>query len=161
MERIAQQVTVTLQGIGLSLVNNVIGMEVAYMAITSSGVVWEQLIRSRYRPFTAREIQNLESAYTKWQPDKRNETITVDKLRVDFTTMKLVPSGVSVRRSFQPGLWIRYSSSEHQIRVHMKVNHMQIDNQLPACVFNVVFAPVPPPKSVAADNGKYNGSCHR
>jgi hypothetical protein len=36
------------------------------------------------------------------------------------------------------------------------VNRLQIDDQMYDCVFPVVLAPVPPPKSVAADSGRFN-----
>jgi hypothetical protein len=35
------------------------------------------------------------------------------------------------------------------------VNRLQIDDQMYDCVFPVVLAPVPPPKSVAADSGRF------
>jgi vacuolar protein sorting-associated protein 13A/C len=44
-------------------------------------------------------------------------------------------------------------TSPHQLQLHAKVNRQQIDNQMYDCVFPVVLAPVPPPKSVAADSG--------
>ena len=42
--------------------------------------------------------------------------------------------------------------SDHQWQVHAKVNRVQVDNQLPQCLFPVVMSPVPPPRSVAANS---------
>jgi hypothetical protein len=47
-------------------------------------------------------------------------------------------------------------TSPHQLQLHAKVNRLQIDDQMYDCVFTVVLAPVPPPKSVAADSGAFN-----
>ena len=59
---------------------------------------------------------------------------------------------MQVRRQFQKGLWLNWKMSEHQNQVHAKINRVQIDNQLPTCLFPVVMSPVPPPKSVAANS---------
>lgn len=64
------------------------------------------------------------------------------------------PSKRVLRRSFQTGLWIQRKVSAHQEQLHVKVNRLQIDNQMADCIFPVVLAPVPPPKSVAAASGK-------
>jgi len=47
-------------------------------------------------------------------------------------------------------------TSPHQLQLHAKVNRLQVDDQMYDCVFPVVLAPVPPPKSVAADSGRFN-----
>jgi vacuolar protein sorting-associated protein 13A/C len=43
-------------------------------------------------------------------------------------------------------------TSAHQRQIHAKVHRIQIDNQLRACLFPVIMAPVKPPKSVVADS---------
>lgn len=49
VERITQQIEFALHGIGISLVNNLKAEEVLYMGIASSAVIWEQLVKSRYK----------------------------------------------------------------------------------------------------------------
>jgi len=39
------------------------------------------------------------------------------------------------------------------------VSFFQLDNQLSGAVFRTVLAPIPPPKSVAADSGKFFVYC--
>ena len=56
------------------------------------------------------------------------------------------------RRQFQKGLWLQIRTSAHQRQIHAKINRIQIDNQLVNCLFPVILAPVPPPKSVLADS---------
>lgn len=55
-------------------------------------------------------------------------------------------------RQFQKGLWLQLRTSAHQRQIHAKINRIQIDNQLVNCLFPVILAPVPPPKSVLADS---------
>ena len=57
-----------------------------------------------------------------------------------------------IRRQFQKGLWLQVRTSAHQRQIHAKINRVQIDNQLVNCLFPVILAPVPPPKSVLADS---------
>ena len=49
MEQTDQEINVSLAGMGLSLVDNMAKREVAYMAITSSGVVWETKKKKMYK----------------------------------------------------------------------------------------------------------------
>ena len=66
----------------------------------------------------------------------------------------LQPNRRYLRRSFQSGVWLQLRSSAHQQQLHAKLNRLQLDNQLRDSVFPVVLAPVPPPKSIAADSGQ-------
>jgi len=73
-------------------------------------------------------------------------------MEVDFEEETLYrPVHRRVRRIFQAGLWAQYKMSPHQVQFHAKMNRLQIDNQLDDCIFPTVLAPVPIPKSVAAD----------
>lgn len=62
----------------------------------------------------------------------------------------LKPNRRYLRRTFQTGLWLQYRTSVHQVQLHAKINRLQIDNQLADCIFPVILAPVPPPKSVTS-----------
>ena len=77
---------------------------------------------------------------------------------MDFQAEEMLrPYKRQLRRTFQTGLWLQMRTSPHQLQLHAKVNRLQIDDQMYDCVFPVVLAPVPPPKSVAADSGRFNG----
>lgn len=58
---------------------------------------------------------------------------------------------IPIRRIFYPGVWLQIRSSPYQLQLHAKINRIQIDNQLTDCIYPVVLAPVPLPKSVAAN----------
>ncbi|KAI6181597.1 Vacuolar protein sorting-associated protein 13C [Aphelenchoides besseyi] len=158
VERMDQQIELNLHGIGLSLVNNRIGQEIMFLGMSSSDILWEHKVRARFRPFSVGVINAIEEKYQNWlDSGKQAGYVTVDNLEIDFTNSimkkKNKPkSEVYVRRSFQNGLYIMYRKSLHQTQLHLKLNHLQIDNQLPACVFPCVLAVVPPPRSIATDN---------
>ena len=54
-----------------------------------------------------------------------------------------------IQRYFQPGVWVALNSSPFQSQIHAKINRIQLDNQLTDCIFPVVLAPIPPPKTLA------------
>lgn len=128
-----------------------------YIGIASSGVIWEEKKKSRYfKPMKIQEVLNMEERYQEYLAGT-NENLYLDaanKIKIDFDSFILCkPNPRSIRRTFYPGLWIQMKSSPYQVQLHAKINRIQIDNQLSDCIFPVVLAPVPPPKSVAATLG--------
>ncbi|XP_037079408.1 vacuolar protein sorting-associated protein 13-like [Pollicipes pollicipes] len=161
LERIDQEITVSIEGVGLSLVNNVSQTDVMYMGITSSGVVWEtqKALHKRYRAMTSLQCSILERAHQNFMNqvqvggNPQPRVVLDNKMEVDFSIMQMLqPNRRFLRRTFQSGLWLQLRTSTHQRQLHAKLNRLQVDNQLLDSVFPVVLAPVPPPKSVAADN---------
>ncbi|XP_034937793.1 vacuolar protein sorting-associated protein 13 isoform X2 [Chelonus insularis] len=158
LEVIDQEITLNIHGIGLSLVNNINQAELLYLCIASSGIIWEtrKTIGSRWKPLVDREVALIEDGYQRYIKEAQvgNDPpyrIMLDqKLLVDFQNMEMLrPHRRYMRRTFQTGLWLQYKTSVHQVQLHAKINRLQIDNQLSDCVFPVILAPVPPPKSVA------------
>ncbi|VIO96842.1 Uncharacterized protein BM_BM5678 [Brugia malayi] len=147
-------VEISLQGIGISIVDNFKTEEIAYLCIASSAIIWEQFVKTRYKPFTIKQMEIIEHAYQIWLPGRSEETVMVDKLEFDFMHMKLKKQKdwADIRRQFQIGLWMQYRQTPHQLQFHVKLNHLQIDNQLPACIFPCILSIVPPPRSVVQEN---------
>lgn len=129
-----------------------------YIGIASSGVIWEDKKKSRYKQMKIQEVHDMEERYQQYLRDlevgNTNGKYFLDaanKVEIDFNQMVLMKSTPRrIRRLFYPGLWIQMKSSPYQLQLHAKINRIQIDNQLTDCIFPVVLAPVPPPKSVAA-----------
>lgn len=105
-----------------------------------------QHLEERYQEFLRDSIIQGESAKKIYHLD------ATLKVEVDFVNnlMRKGQSERSIRRMFYPGLWLEMKSSPYQLQLHAKINRIQIDNQLSDCIFPVVLAPIPPPKSVAA-----------
>ena len=62
---------------------------------------------------------------------------------VNFSQMKLLrPRSIQLKRFAKQGLWFRYSASEHITQYQLKINTVQVDNQLPEHFYNVAFSPV-------------------
>ncbi|XP_026298323.1 vacuolar protein sorting-associated protein 13 isoform X3 [Apis mellifera] len=156
-EVIEQEVSINIHGVGLSLVNNITRSELLYMCIASSGIIWEirKSINHRWRSLSTREVNLIEEGYQKYMRELQigknpmQKVILEPKLEVDYLNMEMLkPNHRYLRRTFQTGLWLQYRTSVHQVQLHAKINRLQIDNQLADCIFPVILAPVPPPKSV-------------
>lgn len=168
LDKVTQEIEVDIRGIGLSLVNNIKQVDIMYIGIASSGVIWEEKKKSRYfKSMKIQEVQTIEDKYQEYLREKyvgtvSNKTFYLDagqKIKIDFDGMILHKSTPrEIRRTFYPGLWAQIKSSSYQLQFHAKINRIQIDNQLADCIFPVVLAPVPPPRSVATTTGDYTFS---
>uniref|UniRef100_A0A1L8DVL7 Putative vacuolar protein n=1 Tax=Nyssomyia neivai TaxID=330878 RepID=A0A1L8DVL7_9DIPT len=158
MDKINQEIELNIHGIGLSIVNNIKSCDVIYIGIASSGVIWEEWKKSRFKQMKIKDNLLVEEKYQEYLRDQVTSTnlqkkyfIEGEKYEVDFGEMKIQKSNLrDIRRVFYPGLWFQLKTSPFQTQMHAKINRIQIDNQTPDCIFPVILAPVPPPKSVAA-----------
>uniref|UniRef100_A0A8C5FMB7 Vacuolar protein sorting 13 homolog C n=1 Tax=Gadus morhua TaxID=8049 RepID=A0A8C5FMB7_GADMO len=157
LEQFEQEVNVSLQNLGFSLVNNASRQEIAYVGITSSGVVWEMKPKNRWKPFNQKNINLLEKAYQSHVAGKK-EAVWVkleSNIEVNFGKIPMVmraPFSCAVRRNFLSGIQVEFKQSPHQRSLRAQLHWLQVDNQLPGAIFPIVFHPVPPPKSIALDS---------
>ncbi|XP_078056333.1 intermembrane lipid transfer protein VPS13C isoform X4 [Mustelus asterias] len=148
-------VTVSLHSLGLSLVNNESKQEIAYVGITSSGVVWEMKRKQRWRPFNQKHINLLEQSYQTYLKAKTPEQwMKLDSsLEVNFQTMQTqLPQRMAIRRNFLSGIQVEYKQSAHHRSLRAQLYWLQVDNQLAGAIFPIAFHPVLPPKSIALDS---------
>lgn len=149
LERANLELSVELQGLSCSITDAKAKREVMYMAITSSGIIWEEKPKKRWTALPLKYGSLLEEAHQK----ANQKTIESEKYEFDITNMQVVkPYKCELRRFFSPGLWLQYTVSDHQVMIHAKVNRLQVDNQLPAAVFPVILHPIPLPKTIAIDS---------
>uniref|UniRef100_A0AAY4C2E6 Uncharacterized protein n=1 Tax=Denticeps clupeoides TaxID=299321 RepID=A0AAY4C2E6_9TELE len=147
LEQFEQEFTVSLQSLGLSLIHNANKQEIAYVGITSSGVVWEMRPKSRWKSFNRKNISLLEKSF-------QNQLSAISKGNgVDFCTMEMrQPYSCPIRRNFLSGIQVEFKQSPHQRSLRAQLHWLQVDNQLPGAIFPIVFNPVHPPKSIALDS---------
>ncbi|KAK5873459.1 hypothetical protein PBY51_018496 [Eleginops maclovinus] len=155
LEQFEQEVKVSLQNLGLSLINNKGRQEVAYIGITSSGVVWEMKPKSRWKPFSQKNINLLEEAFQR-QLGGGGGWVTLEtnlEVNLGATIMMMrQPISCPVRRNFLSGIQVEFKQSPHQRCLRAQLHWLQVDNHLPGAIFPIVFHPVPPPKSIALDS---------
>ncbi|XP_023658646.1 intermembrane lipid transfer protein VPS13A isoform X2 [Paramormyrops kingsleyae] len=157
-----QEIILSLQNMGISLVNNTSSQEVAFIGITSSDVVWEfkPKKKARWKMLSMKEAALLESSFKEYtdsgavtaQPVKLDSNFQVC-LAANASDMKiLLPNECPLRRNFLPAVKVEYSVSARQKAYRIQINRIQIQNQLPGAIFPYVFYPIKPPKSVAMDS---------
>ncbi|KAJ0001755.1 hypothetical protein NQD34_001551 [Periophthalmus magnuspinnatus] len=157
LEQFEQEVKISLQNLGLSLVNNSSRQEIAYIGIPSSGVVWEMKPKNRWKPFSQKNINLLEKTYQS-QLSGKSDTGWVKlegnmEVNLSGTNMMMrQPVNCPIRRNFLSGIQVEFKKSEHQRSLRAQLHWLQVDNQLPGAIFPIVFHPVPPPKSIALDS---------
>ncbi|KAL1007735.1 hypothetical protein UPYG_G00090880 [Umbra pygmaea] len=158
LEQFQQEVNVSLQNLGFSLINNDNRQEIAYVGITSSGVVWEMRPKNRWKSFNQRNISLLEKAYQKHLIGGTPEPgwVKLDtNIEVNFGKIPMMmrqPFNSPVRRNFLSGIQVEFKQSPHQRSLRAQLHWLQVDNQLTGAIFPIVFHPVPPPKSIAMDS---------
>uniref|UniRef100_UPI00398F8396 intermembrane lipid transfer protein VPS13C isoform X2 n=1 Tax=Pristiophorus japonicus TaxID=55135 RepID=UPI00398F8396 len=155
LKQFEKGITISLHSLGLSLINNESKQEIAYIGITSSGVVWEMKRKQRWRPFSQKHINLLEQAYQTHLTSKTPEHwIKLDSnLEVHFHMMETrLPQRMSIRRNFLSGIHIEYKQSAHHRSLRAQLYWLQVDNQLAGAIFPIAFHPVLPPKSIALDS---------
>uniref|UniRef100_A0A8C1Q6U8 Vacuolar protein sorting 13 homolog A n=1 Tax=Cyprinus carpio TaxID=7962 RepID=A0A8C1Q6U8_CYPCA len=148
MELAEQETCISLQNMGISLVNNSSSHEVAFVGITSSDVVWETKPkkRSRWKVLSVKETAMLEQRYREYM-----ESGPVDSIIIDLENNYQV----SAHRNQFTALKELFNDCDAFIIVsehEMPLVTPQIQNQLPGAIFPFVFYPVKPPKSVSMDS---------
>nr|XP_033782936.1 vacuolar protein sorting-associated protein 13A isoform X2 [Geotrypetes seraphini] len=157
-----QEVTISLQDVGISLVNNRTKQEVSYIGITSSDVVWETRPKNkrRWKPMSIKQNEKLEAALKEYKESSLLENKSVDLepnlqvcLTPSGTNMKVIlPHEIPLRRNFLPALSLEYCTSAHQKSLRVQIYRIQVQNQITGAIFPFVFYPIKPPKSITMDS---------
>uniref|UniRef100_A0A8C9YWD3 Vacuolar protein sorting 13 homolog A n=1 Tax=Sander lucioperca TaxID=283035 RepID=A0A8C9YWD3_SANLU len=157
-----QEIILSLQNVGISLVNNSSGQEISFIGITSSDVVWEikPKKKNRWKTLTTKEAEMLENRfkeYTEAGPVDHAILDLENNFQVSFTPngmdmRMLQPSEGYLRRHFLPGVKVEYSVSPRQSAYRVQIHRIQIQNQLSGAIFPYVFYPVKLPKSITMDS---------
>ncbi|XP_066473905.1 intermembrane lipid transfer protein VPS13A isoform X2 [Tiliqua scincoides] len=162
VELAEQEIIISLQDVGLSLVNNYSKQEIVYIGITSSDIIWETKPKkkSRWRPLSVKQTEFLEKEFKEYcdLSPTENKVVSLDTnipvcLTPTGNDMKILePNEIPVRRSFLPALKVQYSTSEHQASFRVQIYRIQIQNQITGAIFPFVFYPIKPPKSITLDS---------
>ncbi|XP_035999665.1 vacuolar protein sorting-associated protein 13A isoform X1 [Fundulus heteroclitus] len=161
VQRAEQEIVLSLQNMGISLVNNTNGQEISFIGITSSDVVWEikPKKKGRWKPLSTEEAEMLESSFKEYldsSPVDDQITDLDNSFQVCFTPnctdmQMLQPVAAPLRRHYLPGVKMEYSISQRQRSYRVQIHRIQIQSQLQGAIFPFVFYPVKLPKSIAKD----------
>uniref|UniRef100_A0A8C1ZR47 Vacuolar protein sorting 13 homolog A n=1 Tax=Cyprinus carpio TaxID=7962 RepID=A0A8C1ZR47_CYPCA len=141
MELAEQETCISLQNMGISLVNNTSSQEVAFIGIT------------RYCWGSWWHTSDIKKSYVCFNPSLAVLNVHQVMFAANGVDMRIMqPFDAPLRRNFLPALKVEYSVSTRQKTYRVQINRIQIQNQLPGAIFPFVFYPIKPPKSVSMDS---------
>ncbi|CAM4829563.1 unnamed protein product, partial [Rotaria magnacalcarata] len=158
VEAMDQHLKISIHDIGISIVNDITHEEMLYISLNKSKAVWTEMKKNHVKPLSNDINAHLEELY-------RNHTINL-KINPNDKTLerKIYEIGgfreVSFRgdvatlvqskhhrktatRQALDGLSIDYSWSASDSALHIRINRVQIDNQLDYTIFPVMLYPIP------------------
>jgi len=157
-----QRIQMDIQEIGLSIIDDTRKQELLYISLTQSGVIWTESTGRRIKPLNEKLNESLEKLYfshfqqREIHPENRDlltKKYPLDDGDVVFhgESAELISSNGKKRKTIQrqalPGLWIEYGVSKSKTTFHIKINRLQIDNQMETTLFPVTFHPIKPKTS--------------
>jgi len=86
LQSITQSIDLHIHGIGLSVINNESGVDILYLGVTSSGIVWEMRKpnKKRFKEMTIHDTELMEAEYQRYLVHKSVNDVQTYKLDNKF-----------------------------------------------------------------------------
>ncbi|CAF4257432.1 unnamed protein product, partial [Rotaria sp. Silwood2] len=151
-----QCIQIGIHDIGVSIVNDITREEMLYISLNKSKLVWTEIKSNRFETLSRRVNAYLEELYTthleqcEMNPDnkelqkKKYQMEGFQEVSFDDETAELVDSKTNrkkAQRQALDGLWIEYAWSASDSAIHIRINRVQIDNQLDYTTYPVMLHP--------------------
>lgn len=146
-EKSNYEVYMSLTGVSLSVcVQTGVGIkELAYVSVSDSLPRWEVNVSRKWKQLLPDLTTWIEEKYQQEQKKcQLKEYIHIDLEKMQMTK----PFFSELRRTYNPGIWLQLRKSDTYTYCHLKLQRLQIDNQLNEAVFPSVFYPAPLPGNV-------------
>ncbi|XP_060801512.1 intermembrane lipid transfer protein Vps13 isoform X2 [Amyelois transitella] len=151
-ERSNYEVYMSLSGANLSVCvqTNTGVKELAYLSITDTLPRWEVNIGCKWKQLSPDLTAWIEDKY---QNDQKKCQLK-EYLHLDLEKMQMTkPFFSELRRTYNPGIWLQFRKSETHTYWHLKLQRLQLDNQLNEAVFPSVLYPAPLPSEARSSLG--------
>lgn len=152
-ERSNYEVFLSLSSVSLSVcVQTGVGVkELAYVSVSDSLPRWEVNVSNKWK--------QLAPDLTAWIEDKyqteQKKCNLKDYIHIDLEKMHMTkPFFSELRRTYNPGVWMQLRKSDTYTYCHLKLQRLQIDNQLYEAVFPSVLYPAPLPAHMKSKDVK-------
>lgn len=146
-EKSNYEVYMSLSGVSLSVCvqSNTAVKELAYLSVTDSTPRWEVNVNHKWKQLSPDLTTWIEDKYqTEQKKCQLKEYIHIDLEKMQMTK----PFFSELRRTYNPGIWMQYRKSDSLSSIHLKLQRLQIDNQLNEAVFPSVLYPAPLPSDL-------------
>ncbi|UJR10669.1 hypothetical protein I4U23_014864 [Adineta vaga] len=156
-ESMDQRIQIRIHDIGISIVNDRTREEMLFISLNKSKVVWTETKRTRVKPLPKAINDELEKLYhthlEQREANPENKQLLAAKYSTDKYREILFDEDAAylisskdrrkhVKRQALEGLWIEYAWSVTNSALHIRINRVQIDNQLDYTIFPVMLHPV-------------------
>uniref|UniRef100_A0A8C3VDM9 Vacuolar protein sorting 13 homolog A n=1 Tax=Catharus ustulatus TaxID=91951 RepID=A0A8C3VDM9_CATUS len=117
-----QEIVLSLQDVGISLVNNYTKQEVSYIGITSSDVVWEAKPKkkSRWRPMSVKQIDKLEQEFRDYSELSPSEHKIIE-LESNVLIQNQIPGAIF------PFFYILQILKKYHFQMHLQLQRFKKD----------------------------------
>lgn len=143
-EQTNYSVVLSLDSMIVSVVNTAY-KELMVLSISNCPAIWEVEVNNKWKLLNI-ELQT-------WLEEKwKNNLVQVnlyEQIEVDLSKMTMTkPYMGALRRTYSPALLMLYRQSKNHKAIHVKIQRLQIDNQLPDAYFPTVLYPLPVPSYI-------------
>ncbi|XP_063534918.1 intermembrane lipid transfer protein VPS13A-like [Cydia strobilella] len=145
-EKSDYEVYLSLAEVSLSVcVDTKLGVkELAHLSVTDSLPRWEVNVSHKWKQLSPDLTAWIEDKYQSEQKKcQLKEYIHIDLEKMQMTK----PFFSELRRTYNPGVWLQLRKSDTLTYCHLKLQRLQIDNQLSEAVFPSVLYPAPMPNA--------------
>lgn len=119
--------------------------ELSYISLSDSLPRWEVNVSHKWKLISPDLANWIEEKYlTEQKKCQLKEYIHIDLEKMQMTK----PFFSELRRTYNPGIWMQLRKSDTHTYLHMKIQRLQIDNQLNEAVFPTVLHPAPLPPTI-------------
>ncbi|XP_047508917.1 vacuolar protein sorting-associated protein 13A-like isoform X2 [Pieris napi] len=152
-ERSNYEVFLALSSVSLSIcvpTDNKV-KELSYISISDSLPRWEVNVSNKWKQLAPDLTAWIEEKYqTEQKKCQLKEYLHIDLEKMQMTK----PFFSELRRTYNPGVWLHLRKSETYTYCHMKLQRLQIDNQLHEAVFPSVLYPATLPAHLKSKRDK-------
>ncbi|XP_045499068.1 vacuolar protein sorting-associated protein 13A-like [Colias croceus] len=125
--------------------------ELSYISVSDSLPRWEVNVSNKWKQLAPDLTAWIEDNY---QADMKKCQLK-EYIHIDLEKMQMTkPFFSELRRTYNPGVWLQLRRSETFTYCHLKLQRLQIDNQLHEAVFPCVLYPAPLPSHLKSRREK-------
>ncbi|CAF1173038.1 unnamed protein product [Adineta ricciae] len=150
-EKMKDYIEISFHSIGLSIIDDINRTDLFYVTINPTKEIWTEKRKISSQPLSIKLNEHLDQHYKTFSKSNQQTENQFEIEKNRYVTFNDDESAeitddeghrVIVHRECLPGVWFGYSWSFSNMAIHLKVNHIQIDNQLQIAMFPTILYPI-------------------
>ncbi|CAF3075734.1 unnamed protein product, partial [Rotaria sp. Silwood2] len=151
-ESMDSYIQIGLRCLGISIINDINHEDLLYISLNPTKDMWTETRNFNVQPVEHKLNHSIEEYYKKYQ-ENSNEQQTDQKYQIDKNRYVQFDGDVAeisdeegnsvhVKRDTLDGFWTGLGFSTSNQAIHLRINNLQIDNQLPITLFPTILYPI-------------------